>query len=154
MSKNDFFKQDADVLRRKRLDVITFLKLKEFNNDQINWFLDAYDYFVYNPDDYDGSTFTQDLYSIPKLELWSMLHDYFYIELNVWANRGYQKKADRILRYTMRKGNTSGLEMKWRMFRLFWLRGFYPWYNRVFKGRRMTAHNKIQMESAYVTFYD
>lgn len=154
MSKNTFFLQDRQVLKEKRNDVIVFLQLKDFDQLKINWFLKAYDFFCDNPTGYDGSTMTQDLDSIKGLELWSMLHDYFYVDLNVLASRHYQRKADRILRWNMEAAWASGAEIQWRMFRLFWLRGFYPWYNRVFKGRRMTAHNKIQMESAYVTFYD
>lgn len=151
MSTNTFFYQDAETLSRKRLLVESYLELKRFTSDQITWFLRAYDYFC-DKEGYDGSTWTQDLYCIPGLELWSMLHDYFYIALNVWASRRYQRKADKILRLTMHKGDDAGFEMNWRTFRLFFLRGLYPWYNRNFKGRRMTKHNKIQMEAAYAAF--
>lgn len=154
MSDNVFFIQDREVLKQKRNDVIVYLKLKEFNQIQINWFLRAYDFFCDNPTDYDGSTMTQDLDSIKGLELWSMLHDYFYIGLNVWASRKHQRKADRVLKWTMQSAWVSGAEISWRMFRLFWLRGLYPWYNRKFKGRVMTAKNKIDMEVAYLAFYE
>ena len=152
MSKSNYFKQSKEALDQGHKEMLQFLDIKNFTPDQIGWFEDAYNYFVDNPSHYDGATLSQDLYSIPGLELWSMLHDYFYIALNVWASRKYMKKADKILRITMHKGNTSGAEMKWRMFRLFFLRGFYPCYNRNFKGRVITKHNKINMRLAYANF--
>ena len=152
MSKSNYFKQSKEALDQGHKEMLQFLDIKNFKPDQIGWFEDAYNYFVDNPSHYDGATLSQDLYSIHGLELWSMLHDYFYIKLNVWASRKYMRKADKILRLTMHKGNNAGFEMNLRTVKLFFLRGFYPWYNRNFKGRVMTKHNKIQMEVAYVTF--
>lgn len=154
MSKSNYFYQSNIALNQGHKEMLQYLYIKKFTADQIVWFEDAYNYFRQNPSHYDGATLSQDLYSISGLELWSMLHDYFYIALNVWASRKYMRKADKILRLTMHKGNNAGFEMNLRTVKLFFLRGFYPWYNRVFKGRRMTSHNKIQMEAAYVTFYD
>ena len=152
MSKSNYFKQSKEALYQGNKEMLQFLDIKNFTPDQIGCFEDAYNYFVDNPSHYDGATLSQDLYSIPGLELWSMLHDYFYIALNVWASRKYMRKADKILRLTMHKGNNAGFEMNLRTVKLFFLRGFYPWYNRNFKSRVMTKHNKIKMNLAYANF--
>jgi len=152
MSKSNYFKQSKEALDQGHKEMLQFLDIKNFKPDQIGCFEDAYNYFIDNPSHYDGATLSQDLYSIPGLELWSMLHDYFYIKLNVWASRKYMRKADKILRLTMHKGDNAGFEMNLRTVKLFFLRGFYPWYNRNFKGRVMTKHNKIKMNLAYANF--
>jgi len=151
MSK--FFYQDKETLAKRREHVIFYIQtIKEFNEGQLWWFLKAYDFFCKHPSAYDGATLTQDLDSIKGLELWSMLHDYFYIACNVWANRKYMKVADQILKRTMKRGHHSGVEISWRMFRLAVLRIFYPPYNRIIKGRKMTNRNIAQMELAINDF--
>ena len=152
MSKSDYFYRSSEQLDQGHVEMLQFLYIKNFTPDKIGWFEDAYNYFRGNPSHYDGATLSQDLYSIPGLELWSMLHDYFYIALNVWASRKYMRKADKILRLTMHKGDNAGFEMNLRTVKLFFLRGFYPWYNRQFKGRVMTKHNKVNMRLAYADF--
>ena len=152
MSKSDYFKKSSAELKQGREDMIVFLHIKNFDPDQIGWFCKAYDYFIENPKEYNGASYSQDLYCISTLELWSMLHDWFYIALNVWADRYYMRQSDKILRLTMHKGNDAGFEMNWRTVRLFFLRGLYPWYNRAFKGRVMTDQNKKDMRLAIHTF--
>ena len=152
MSKSNYFYRSSEWLDQGHKEMLQFLDIKNFTPDQIGWFEDAYSYFRKNPSHYDGATLSQDLYSIPGLELWSMLHDYFYIALNVWASKKYMRKADKILRLTMHKGDNAGFEMNLRTVKLFFLRGFYPWYNRQFKGRVMTKHNKVNMRLAYADF--
>lgn len=83
-SKNNFFHKPIDELIEKR----TLLKQLLFNgwdlyNSQVNCFLEAYDYFVLNPNEYDGATIVNDLCLIKGLDIFAMIHDYLYIKYNV-----------------------------------------------------------------------
>lgn len=89
-SKNDFFKQQKidknedgrlKRLAKKREVVKRLLEIKKFHVFEIDYFLEAYDYFVINKKQFDGATLVKDIYDVPKLELSAMLHDYQYIYL-------------------------------------------------------------------------
>lgn len=84
-SKSYFFKQSISVLNDKRRQVINILTYK---NIFINTFLDAYDFFVLNPDKFDGATIVKDLNDIKGLDLSSMKHDYNYI-VNLTKHKGF-----------------------------------------------------------------
>lgn len=93
-SKNHFFKQRLTIRAEKRRDVNSLLKIKGYNDDQIEVYLKAYDYFCDNPHKYDGATIVKDLCDIPGLDLDAMLHDYHYVVYNIAANFYTKWKAD------------------------------------------------------------
>lgn len=92
-SKNDFFKQKPEVLKKCRLDVVSILKIKNRSYKAIGEYLEAFDYFVANPSDFDGATIVKDLLDIrvnsEYLDLDAMLHDFEYI---TGANKSFIKK--------------------------------------------------------------
>lgn len=93
-SKNNFFLQDKKTLNKKRKEVISYLKLKDYNKEEITIYLEAYDYFCVNNYAFDGATIVKDLIDISELDLDAMLHDYHYIYFNVASNVGTKWKAD------------------------------------------------------------
>ena len=72
-SKSIYFKTGDLVQKRK--DVITYLRLKGLSHLN-DYFLEAFDFFVFNPDDFDGATLVKDLTDIQGLTLSAMRHDY------------------------------------------------------------------------------
>lgn len=151
-SKSNYFYQSNEALDQGHKEMLQFLDIKDFTADQIVWFERSYNYFRNNPKGYDGATASQDLEDVKGLELGAMLHDYLYLFLNCYASRKYMKKADKVLKSVMKLTHKSGGEISKRMFLLFLLRGFYPFYQRNFKGSKMTKHNKINMEVVYAAF--
>ena len=89
-SRNDFFKHCKDDRFRgfARVDVVTVLKAKGRNDNDIDDYLIAFDFFCENPKLYDGATIVRDLYDIAywynnkrlKLDLDAMLHDYDFVK--------------------------------------------------------------------------
>ena len=77
-SKNKFFLQNKQTLEKKRNDLVSYLKYKELGS-LTNYFLEAYDYFVQHPLQYDGTTLVKDLEDLPNLSLSAMRHDFDYI---------------------------------------------------------------------------
>ncbi len=77
-SKSTYFKTGDLVQKRK--DVITYLRLKGLSHLN-NYFLEAFDFFVVNPDEFDGATLVKDLNDIKGLTLSAMRHDYDTIML-------------------------------------------------------------------------
>ena len=82
-SKNDFFYQEIVDLHESRIQAEFILKSLGRSNNDILDYLEAFDYFVANPSDYDGATIVKDLVDIRKgkyyLDLDAMLHDYEYV---------------------------------------------------------------------------
>lgn len=72
-SESTYFKTGNLVQKRK--DVITYLRLKKLSYLS-DYFLEAFDFFVNNPDDFDGATGVKDLTDIQGLTLSAMRHDY------------------------------------------------------------------------------
>ncbi len=82
-SKNDFFYQDIIDLHESKLQAEFILKSLGRSDNDILDYLEAFDYFVANPSDYDGATIVKDLVDIRKgkyyLDLDAMLHDFEYL---------------------------------------------------------------------------
>ena len=70
--------QDREILNRKRNDLIRYLEIKELEF-LTAYFLEAYDYFIKHPNQYDGASFIKDLEDLPELSLSAMRHDFDYI---------------------------------------------------------------------------
>ena len=85
-SKSTFFSNDSEFLEVSRNQVISILQIKGYNQNEINVYLKAFDYFCLNCDDFDGATIVKDLQDLPKLDLDAMLHDYQYLVQNVASN--------------------------------------------------------------------
>jgi hypothetical protein len=68
--------------------------LKGYSYPQILVYIRAYDFFCFNPFQYDGATLVKDLMDIPGLDLDAMLHDYNYIKYNAGVNLGIKLRAD------------------------------------------------------------
>ncbi|MFM1776346.1 MAG: hypothetical protein RJA53_1956, partial [Bacteroidota bacterium] len=102
-SINIYFRQSPEALIKGKKEVMYYLASKGYNDNQIKLYLDAYDYFVVNPTDFDGATLVKDFYDIPGLDLDAMLHDYHYIRYNVATNFKYKKMADKLFLVGMLK---------------------------------------------------
>lgn len=116
-SKNDFFKQKPQILNKTRIDIVQLLNFKSRSQDDINQYIEAFDYFVSNPSEFDGATIVKDLIDLrigkEYLDLDAMLHDYVYIS---GANKSFRKKWKADINYikNMEK-NGKGI----RVFRFF-----------------------------------
>lgn len=99
-SKNNFFEQKLNILKKVKVDLVSMLKMKGRSHNDIGEYLNAFDYFILNPKKYDGATIVKDLVDIRigsrYLDLDAMLHDYEYI---VGANRSFHKKWKSDVRY-------------------------------------------------------
>ena len=138
-----------------REQLITYLVIKKFNRLQREIVFNAYDYFVENPNRYDGATMSQDLYDLPKsgnydgLEIAAMVHDYIYIYLCANLSPKAMKIADKTMKSLMIKTNKSGFEIGRRMFLLKLVKIPFAWYNRIKTSNRIT---EAQMESINHTY--
>ena len=104
-SENNFFKQDKNILIKKR-EQLKFILTDVWGVDS-KIYLEAYDYFLNNPNDYDGATIVNDLTIMPNLDIWAMFHDYLYIKFNVAVNLKYKHLADLKYCQEMRKFKIS-----------------------------------------------
>lgn len=107
-SKNDYFKKDLDILIKDREKLKYILKdIWNLENNLIKVYTDAFDYFILNPDSYDGATIVNDFWIIPGLDIWAMLHDYLYIKFNVAVNIKAKYYADLFYCQQMRNFKVS-----------------------------------------------
>lgn len=99
-SRNNFFRQSISELRAAKSHLIELLNIKRRNKQAVKDYLEAFDYFVANPDDYDGATIVKDLVDIRTskgyLDIDAMLHDYEYIH---GANISFVKKWKSDMKY-------------------------------------------------------
>lgn len=99
-SENDFFVQSPSNLVRCRYDMLEVLDLLNRSDEDKLMYLDAFNYFIANPEQFDGATVMRDLFSLKypnrKLDIDAMLHDYEYI---TGANRSFKLKHEADFRY-------------------------------------------------------
>src|SRR6478752_1097821 len=95
-SVSHYFEQDKAQLDNCALNVISYLKLKGYDYDEINVYIKAFEYFVINPHDFDGATLVKDLCDLPGLDLDAMLHDFQYIFYGVGASVSMKWRADKL----------------------------------------------------------
>lgn len=88
-SKNNFFNKSRFKIQKYRNQLIELLNIRARNQDDINQYLLAYDYFTVRPFAYDGATIVKDLNDLPNLDIDAMLHDYWYL---TGANRSFKRK--------------------------------------------------------------
>jgi len=94
-SKSKFFKRPRKELLHDRVWLIESLERMRLD---VEYFIEAYDYFIDHPEDYDGATVVKDLKDFVGIDLSATRHDYDYlIELKKrrWFNWiGYKMRAD------------------------------------------------------------
>jgi hypothetical protein len=93
-SKSTYFSQSFEKLTVDRAKVNLLLLYKGYNQDQVNIYLKAFDYFSKNTLEFDGATLVKDLVDIPGLDLDAMLHDYQYIFYGVGSSFSLKFKSD------------------------------------------------------------
>ena len=114
-SRDYTFYNDKETLEkyRKYLKVILYIKGRDIKD--IQEYLNAYNYFITHPSEFDGATIVKDLVDFGELDLDAMLHDYEYIN---GANRSFIKKWNADIKYIKNmERNGKGI----RVFRLFLL---------------------------------
>jgi len=95
-SKSNYFHQDKAHLDKCDLDVRTYLWIKGYSIPQVAIYLNAFDYFRENPNEFDGATLVRDLCDIPGLDIDALYHDYCYINYNVAVNPIMKFRADKL----------------------------------------------------------
>ena len=78
-SKNDFFFQSEIIVRNKLKFILDILNDFEFSKyDEVRLRI-AFEYFIKNPKEYNGTSVIADFWLIKGLEPESVIHDYDYI---------------------------------------------------------------------------
>ena len=114
-SKDDTFKKSKIELDILRKNIKAYLHIKERKMSDISDYLNAFDYFIGHPNEFDGATIVKDLVDIGELDLDAMVHDYEYIH---GANRNFIKKWKADIKYIKNmERNGKGI----RVFRLLLL---------------------------------
>ena len=114
-SRDDTFKKSKTELDILRKNIKAYLHIKERKMSDISDYLNAFDYFVEHPTEFDGATIVKDLVDIGELDLDAMVHDYDYIN---GANRNFIKKWKADIKYIKNmERNGKGI----RVFRLLLL---------------------------------
>lgn len=153
-SKSDFFKQDTKTLFEKRRFLENVLRdIWERNENVIKFYLEAYDFFVENPDKFDGATIVKDVKVIKGLDIWAMIHDYLYIKFNVAVSWEYKYMADLIYAKEMEIMGQSAF-VSWGRFGLLLIFGhliFTPL--ELIRGKRMSEEQRNDMMSLYKNLY-
>ncbi|MBO2546085.1 hypothetical protein J0871_16840 [Salegentibacter sp. BDJ18] len=150
-SRNNYFQKPAITHKLNRGKIKYYLEqIKGYSQTQANIYLAAYDYFVRNPEQFDGATKTEDLYDLEGLELAAMLHDWLYIYLNASASYKYTWYADKLMRSEMRRMHKSSWNTGAR-FVLLLLKSIagFPMYCRFIKKRKMSLQDKMDFEKIY-----
>ena len=78
-SNNHFYKSEKKLEEDLSL-CIEILKSFNFNIDYIDRFIEAYNYFILSPKEYNGTSIINDRYTISGLEVQSLIHDYDWIK--------------------------------------------------------------------------
>lgn len=114
-SKDNTFKKSKIELNILRKNIKAYLHIKERKMSDISDYLNAFDYFIGHPTEFDGATIVKDLVDIGELDLDAMVHDYDYIH---GANRNFIKKWKADIKYIKNmERNGKGI----RVFRLLLL---------------------------------
>lgn len=95
-SKSNFFKQDKQTLALRYYDLELLLKITNTNSLYSRLYLQAFNFFLGNPEKFDGATIVKDLCIIPRLDTSAMLHDYLYVHFNVSTSLKYKFLVDLI----------------------------------------------------------
>lgn len=149
MSKNNYFWNPETFLRENRKQVDLFLQIKGYELQERSIYLEAYDFFVKHPEEFDGATMTEDLYDVDNLELAAMLHDFLYLNDNAAGNFYYSWLADKLMRAEMKRMGKSSWNTGVRFVLLILKAPFFVPFTYFFKGRKMTDANKKRLVTRY-----
>jgi hypothetical protein len=78
-STNNHFSKSLFDLESDYKLCLKLLNNFEFPNNYIDKFEEAYDYFIFNPKEYNGTSVINDRFTIKGLEIQSVVHDYEWI---------------------------------------------------------------------------
>jgi hypothetical protein len=95
-SRDYTFYNDKETLEKYRKYLKVLLYIKGRDPKDIQEYLNAYNYFITHPSEFDGATIVKDLVDFGELDLDAMLHDYEYI---TGSNRNIVKKFKSDLKY-------------------------------------------------------
>ena len=79
-SSNSFFNKSEIELERDFNLCLKILTNFKFDIAYIDRFIEAYNYFILNPKDYNGTSVINDRWTINGLEIQSLVHDYDWIK--------------------------------------------------------------------------
>lgn len=111
-SESKYFHKDKANLDKCVFDMVAYLKMKGYNYDQIAIYIKAFEYFVLNPNDFDGATLVNDLCDIRGLDLDAMLHDHQYIVYFVGGSFSMKYRADKLFMHGIKKKGKNGILYK------------------------------------------
>jgi len=153
-SKNNFFFQSPIILNAKRKDVEDLLFIKGYNEKQIDIYLQAFDYFVLKPKDFDGATLVNELidvygsYGHDGLDLDAMLHDWHYVYFRAGTSKKYKKLSDIIFKEGIKRKGKSKWSSWTRFFGLSLITPIFVLRSRKVHGR-MTATDMLLITKHY-----
>lgn len=150
-SKSDFFKSNDNTLMSVKIFMVKFLKEHKTSDDIIKLYEDAFNYFIVNPDDFDGTTILKDVKIMPNLDIFAMIHDYMYIKFNVASNLKYKFICDKIFSLEIER---CGLpwEISWVRFGLLTLSTLIYTPYRMLSGDNMSDEDKIEFNNLIKKF--
>ena len=96
-SKNNFFLQDRETFATKRHHLINVLI--DFGVEDLDRWLKSYDYFIFNPAEFDGATIVKDLNTIADYDGAAANHDYTYLHIGFWSYKGLIEKLKSDFKY-------------------------------------------------------
>lgn len=111
-SKSNYFHQDKAHLHECASLVISYLRGKGYLYSEIDIYLKAFEYFIINPDQFDGATLVNELYDIKGLDLDALLHDYQYIVYNVGSSVSMKFRADKLFGCGIKRKGKNGILYK------------------------------------------
>lgn len=150
-SSNNYFRQDPFILKENRKKVDEYLVLKGYELSERDFYIRAYDHFIYFPEDFDGATMTEDLPDIENLELAAMLHDYIYVKYKASGSFKYSWISDRLMRMEMRRMGKSSWNTGVRFVLLIFKAPFFVPYTYFFQGRKMVEADRIMINRIFNT---
>jgi hypothetical protein len=104
-STSNFFHQDRETLAYKRH--LLLLLLHDYEVKDYSKWLDAFDYFRNNPNEFDGATLVKDLTTINGLDAPAMIHDYDYGFIDFWSRKGFFEKLKADFNYGKNQEKTG-----------------------------------------------
>lgn len=111
-----------------RASIIEYLELKEVDNKR---FIKAFNFFIDNPNKFDGATIVKDLVDVKGIDLSALVHDYNYL-VQLKKYRGYKWVKAKV-KYDIQYGKDIAMLGKgnmyyWRTVALILITPIYPIY--------------------------
>jgi len=152
-SSSNFFHEQYNMIVEGKKNMDAMLQIWGYEANEREFYTKAFDYFVINPEHYDGASMTEDLYDIPGLDIDAMLHDYLYVGLNCSASLKYMWLSDKLIRSEMRRRGKSSWNTGYRFVALVLKTPFFLPYCYYFKKRRMNLDQEQKFRKIFETLY-